>query len=294
MIKSMTAYTRKETTAEELSIVMEVRGYNSRHLDLSLRLTHGYQALEERIKKQVAETVTRGRLEMNIQITYRADDACSYEVDLPKARAYLRAAENLKQALGLADEALRLEQLLGVGGILRPAEVARDPDQFWPQVSACLADALLDLDQMRIREGAYLAQDVERRLTEIDTHLDRIRNDAAQLPTIYRDRLKERLTALTEGIVEIEPERILQEAAILAEKSDISEEIVRAESHLVQFRALMAGEEAAGRKLNFLLQELNREFNTMGSKTSIFETAHRIVAVKAELEKIREQVQNVE
>jgi uncharacterized protein (TIGR00255 family) len=294
MIKSMTAYTRKETITEDLTVMVEARGYNSRHLDLSLRLTHGYQALEERVKKQVAETVTRGRVEMNIQITYRADDACAYEIDLPKARAYQRAAQSLGQALGLGKSALNLEQLLGVGGILRPAEVARDPDQFWPQVSACLADALIDLDQMRVREGAFLAQDVDRRLTEIDTHLDRIRKDAGQLPTIYRDRLKERLAALTDGIVEIEPERILQEAAILAEKSDISEEIVRAESHLAQFRALMAGAEAAGRKLNFLLQELNREFNTMGSKTAMLETAHLIVAVKAELEKIREQVQNVE
>jgi uncharacterized protein (TIGR00255 family) len=249
--------------------------------------------LEERVKKQVAETVTRGRVEMNIQIVYRAEDACAYEIDLPKARAYLRAAENLGQALGVGDS-LRLEQILSVGGILRPADVARDPDQFWPQVSACLAEALVDLDQMRVREGAFLAQDIDRRLTEIETHLKQIRKDAGQLPTIYRERLKERLTALTEGIVEIEPERILQEAAILAEKSDISEEIVRAKSHLEQFRALMAGEEAAGRKLNFLLQELNREFNTMGSKTSVLESAHLIVAVKAELEKIREQVQNVE
>jgi uncharacterized protein (TIGR00255 family) len=293
MIKSMTAYTRKELNAEDLTVMVEARGYNSRHLDLSLRLTHGYQALEERVKKQVAETVTRGRVEMNIQIVYRAEDACAYEIDLPKARAYLRAAENLGQALGVGDS-LRLEQILSVGGILRPADVARDPDQFWPQVSACLAEALVDLDQMRVREGAFLAQDIDRRLTEIETHLKQIRKDAGQLPTIYRERLKERLTALTEGIVEIEPERILQEAAILAEKSDISEEIVRAKSHLEQFRALMAGEEAAGRKLNFLLQELNREFNTMGSKTSVLESAHLIVAVKAELEKIREQVQNVE
>ena len=293
MIKSMTAYARTENTADALTVAVEARGYNSRHLDLSLRLTHGYQALEERIKKQVAQTVTRGRIEMNIQITYTADDACAYEVDLPKARAYLNAAEELRQALGLSD-ALRLDQILGVGGILRPREVARDPDQFWPQVSDCLRAALIDLDQMRAREGAFMAQDFELRLAEIKKRLDLIHKDAERLPGIYRDRLKERLAVLTEGIVEIDPERIAQEAAFLAEKSDISEEIVRAESHLQQFKALMDAEEPAGRKLNFLLQELNREFNTMGSKTSKFEAAHLIVEVKAELEKIREQVQNVE
>lgn len=293
MIKSMTAYTRMEKSKEALTIVVEARGYNSRHLDLSLRLTHGYQTLEERIKKQVAQTLTRGRLEMNVQITYTADDACTYEVDLPKAKAYLSAAEELRQALGLSD-ALRLEQLLSVGGILRPGEVSRDPDQFWPIVSTCLSEALIDLDQMRTREGAFIAQDFELRLAEIKKRLDLIHKDAERLPGIYRDRLKERLTVLTEGLVEIDPERIAQEAAILAEKSDISEEIVRAESHLQQFKALMDAEEPAGRKLNFLLQELNREFNTMGSKTSKFEAAHLIVEVKAELEKIREQVQNVE
>lgn len=293
MIKSMTAYARKEKSAEDLTVVVEARGYNSRHLDLALRLTHGYQALEERIKKQVAGKVIRGRVEMNVQIAYKADDACAYEIDLPKARAYLGAAEALGKALGL-DDGPRLEQILSVGGILRPAEVECDPDQFWPSVSACLAEALDDMDQMRIREGRFLAQDFERRLAEIKARLDKIRKDAGQLPAICRDRLRERLAVLTEGIVEIEPDRILQEAAILAEKSDISEEIVRAESHLKQFQALMAGEEAAGRKLNFLLQELNREFNTMGSKTSMFDAAHLIVEVKAELEKIREQVQNVE
>jgi uncharacterized protein (TIGR00255 family) len=293
MIKSMTAYARQEESAENLSVVVEARCYNSRHLDLSLRLSHGYQALEERIKKQVAGTVSRGRVEMKIQIIYQADDACTYEVDLPKAKAYLNATEELRQALGMK-EPLRLEQIAAVNGILKPGEVARDPEQFWPQVSVCLGNALADLDAMRIREGAFLQQDFDLRLSEIKARLERIRTDAEQLPVIYRDRLKERLAALTEGIVEIDPDRVIQEAAILAEKSDISEEIVRAESHLQQFRALMADGEPAGRKLNFLLQELNREFNTMGAKIARSEAAHLIVEVKAELEKIREQVQNVE
>jgi uncharacterized protein (TIGR00255 family) len=293
MIKSMTAYARQEESTENLNVVVEARCYNSRHLDLSLRLSHGYQALEERIKKQVAATLSRGRVEMNIQIAYQADDACTYEVDLPKAKAYLSAAEELRQALGLKDP-LRLEQITAVGGILRPGEVDRDPEQFWPQVSVCLGNTLADLDRMRIREGAFLEQDFDQRLAEIKARLERIHTDAAQLPTIYRDRLKERLAALTEGIVEIDPDRIVQEAAILAEKSDISEEIVRAESHLQQFRVLMADGEPAGRKLNFLLQELNREFNTMGAKIARSGAAHLIVEVKAELEKIREQVQNVE
>jgi uncharacterized protein (TIGR00255 family) len=293
MIKSMTAYARQEESAENLSVVVEARCYNSRHLDLSLRLSHGYQALEERIKKQVAGTVSRGRVEMKIQIIYQADDACTYEVDLPKAKAYLNATEELRQALGMK-EPLRLEQIAAVNGILKPGEVARDPEQFWPQVSVCLGNALADLDAMRIREGAFLEQDFDQRLSEIKARLEQIRADAEQLPVIYRDRLRERLAALTEGIVEIDLDRIVQEAAILAEKSDISEEIVRAESHLQQFRALMADGEPAGRKLNFLLQELNREFNTMGAKIARSEAAHLIVEVKAELEKVREQVQNVE
>ena len=147
---------------------------------------------------------------------------------------------------------------------------------------------------MREKEGAFLANDLKQRLGFVEQSLDQIEADATGLVPLYRERLQERITALTKGVVELDAGRIAQEAAILADRSDISEEIVRAESHLKQFRSIMISEEPAGRKLNFLLQEFNREFNTMGVKAGNAEVSHIIVNVKSELEKIREQVQNVE
>ena len=147
---------------------------------------------------------------------------------------------------------------------------------------------------MRQREGEALAADFRRRLETIESQLNMIENDSEGLLDIYRAKLLERIHILTQGNVDIDPGRIAQEAAFLADRSDISEELVRSASHLKQFRRVMDVEEPAGRKLNFLLQEFNREFNTMGAKTSRTEIAHRVVDLKSELEKIREQVQNIE
>ena len=150
------------------------------------------------------------------------------------------------------------------------------------------------LDQMRQKEGDYTARDLTDRLDFISASIDRIATDSADLLGHYSERLQECIAALTRGTVELDPQRIAQEAAFLADRSDISEEIVRAKSHVHQFRDFMQSDDPAGRKLNFLLQELNREFNTMGSKIGNADVAHVVVDVKAELEKLREQVQNIE
>jgi uncharacterized protein (TIGR00255 family) len=159
---------------------------------------------------------------------------------------------------------------------------------------AALSEALASLDQMRLQEGNHIGEDFAQRLELIETHLDAIEKEAAGLPALYRDKLTSRIESLTQGVVELDPVRIAQEVAVMADRSDISEEIVRARSHMLQFRALAKGPEPAGRQLNFLLQEFNREFNTMGSKIGQADLAHSIVAVKAEIEKLREQVQNIE
>ncbi len=158
----------------------------------------------------------------------------------------------------------------------------------------CLSRALIDLETMRTKEGDFIADDLQARLDFIETCLIKIKTDSSNLINQYQERLKERIAALTQETVELDPGRLAQEAAYLADRSDISEEVVRAESHVKQFRHIMGSEEPGGRKLNFLLQELHREFNTIGSKIGQAETSHRVVDVKAELEKIREQIQNVE
>jgi len=294
MINSMTAFAVAETVEENnLSVRVEIRSYNSKNLDISLRLTAAWLALEERVKRMIAERISRGRIEISLRVEDRSETAIAFDVDEAKAEAYHGALRGLKKRLGLSGE-IPLELVASVHGIIKPAETERDPEDDWPVVSACLGEALDGLTAMRRKEGAFMADDLTARLNFIESALTEIDAAAADITAHYRERLLERITHLTEGQVEFDAARIAQEAAILADRSDISEEIVRAGSHIAQFRNIMASGDPAGRKLNFLLQEFNREFNTMGSKAANAGISHTIVEVKSELEKMREQVQTIE
>lgn len=293
MIKSMTGFARAENVADPLSITTEVRSYNSRYLDVVLRLTHGYQDLEEKIKSLIAEKLARGRVEVKIQIINATQEAQAFEINLPKAQAYYTVLTELKNRLNISSD-ISLDLLAGTGGIIMPAEKSMDLENCWPAVHQCLNGALDELVAMRQREGEFIAQDLFRRLDEIETGLERISKASADLLHHYQERLKDRIAALTHGLIEIDSVRIAQEAAFCADRSDISEEVVRAQSHIQHFRKLVNSVEPSGRKLIFLLQEMNREFNTIGSKTESIDVSHVIVEIKAELEKIREQIQNIE
>jgi uncharacterized protein (TIGR00255 family) len=292
MLKSMTAYAGGEQTDQELTVCTEIRTYNSRHLDVSLRLPARYLNFEEKIKKRVTAAFVRGRIEVRIKIQSNAEAAHTYEADLPKAKAYMLAVHQLKDHLKLAGE-VSVEQLLAVPGMVVPCET-RDVERHWPLLAACLKQTLEDVNAMRQKEGDYLGRDLEQRLDFIEQGLGQIEAVAPGLVTQYRDKLKSRIEALTNGVVELDAARMAQEASILADRSDISEEIVRSRSHVAQFRSILKDDAPAGRKLNFLLQEFNREFNTMGAKVGQAEVAHTIVDIKAEIEKLREQVQNIE
>ena len=293
MMKSMTAYARAEKTADEINISTEIRSYNSRYLDVSLRIMHGFNVLEEKIKALIIKKIARGRIEMSLQINDGSDEAYNFEINIPKAKAYYDRLVQLKDQLGLHSE-IAVDLLVREGGVIRSVEIDRDMDTVWPVVRDCVDEALNNLVGMRKKEGEFIALDITDRINRIEKSVHLIEKESSDLLYHYQQRLKERIVALTRGMVEIDPERITQEAAFLASKSDISEEIVRVASHIKQFRTIMKSEEPAGRKLNFLLQELHREFNTMGSKTEKTHVSHTIVEVKSELEKIREQLQNVE
>jgi len=293
MIKSMTAFAAAEKIEKQLTVSTEIRSYNSRHLDVVLRIPHGYASLEEKIKKLVSEHVLRGRVEIKLVIQDTSEEAYGFEVNEAKAKAYMGALSRLKDLFGI-DSEVTMDLLVNNAGLIKPADIRQDMEACWMIVQDCLTRALMDLDAMRKREGDFIARDFAERLDDIEEKVGRIECASADLLAYYQNRLKERIDALTQGVVEIDPGRISQEAALLADRSDISEEITRIKSHVLQFRELMENNEPAGRKLNFLLQELNREFNTMGSKTANADVSHVIVDVKSELEKIREQVQNVE
>ncbi len=293
MINSMTAFARAEKTETKLAVLTEIRSYNSRYLDVALRISQKYLVLEDKIKSLISSMVDRGRIEINVQIRDDSDEAFAFEIDERKAAAYHQVLVRLKERFSI-DTEIPLNLLAGVEGIIQPVQIDRDMEACRPVVEDCISEALSDLVAMRKREGDFLVKDFNKRLDFIEKSIDQIKKKSGGLLSYYQERLKERIAILTQGVVEMDPVRIAQEAAFLVDRSDISEEIIRAKSHIKQFYAIMDSEGPSGRKLNFLLQELNREFNTMGSKAGNADVSHMIVDVKSELEKIREQVQNVE
>jgi uncharacterized protein (TIGR00255 family) len=293
MIKSMTGYAAAETIAAEITVAAEMRAYNSRHLDIVLRIPPGYMVLEDRVKALVAARIARGRVEIRVQIKDESEQAIAFEIDQPRARAIHDALTLLKKEFNLGHD-ISLDHLLSLGGIIKPVESTHEPDSLWTTIKDCLIQGLDELEIMRQKEGDFIGGDLSARLDFIEGCITEIKSESGALLQQYQERLKERITALTRATVAIDPARLAQEAAFLADRSDISEEIVRAQSHVKQFRHIMDAEEPGGRKLNFLLQELNREFNTIGAKIGHADTSHKIVNIKSELEKIREQIQNVE
>ncbi len=289
----MTGFAAAEKSDGDLTVSADMRTYNSRHLDIVLRLPPSCMVLEDKMKALVAERIARGRVEIKIQIKDQSEQAMAFEIDHPRANAIYLALGQLKKEFNLGND-ICLEHLLNMGGIIKPVESADTPDSLWTAIEGCLIQGLDALEMMRQKEGDFIAGDLSARLDFIEGCLAEIKGDSGALLQQYQERLKDRIAALTRETVEIDPGRLAQEAAFLADRSDISEEIVRAQSHVTQFRHIMAADEPGGRQLNFLLQELNREFNTIGAKIGHAATSHKIVNIKSELEKIREQIQNIE
>jgi len=295
MIKSMTAFGRAEKTVEGCSYTVEMRCVNRRYCEISVRMPQFAAGgpLEERIKKLVAAKVSRGRVDVVVKIKNGSRTLPEIEVNVPLAKAYYNALSKLNESLGI-EERVGLETLLALEGIITATEPEVDLEKTWADLSTCVSDALESVDVMRISEGKAIYDDFQKRLLSVEEGISGIRVLAPSVLSEYRSRLNERIAVLTEGKVELDPNRLAQEAAFLADKSDITEEIVRAESHLKQFRTMLESEGPAGRTLDFLLQELNREVNTIGSKAGDARLSHIAVQLKSELEKIREQVQNIE
>ncbi len=293
MINSMTAYATAESSNDKFSAHTEIRSYNHKYLDIILRTHRKYELLEEKIKALITEKTSRGRIEVKIKIENTSEQTQTFEINESMAKGYYDALTTLKKSLGL-DGPLSLDLFAAANGLLVPVENEANIENAWPVIKESVITAVNELNIMRQREGEFIANDINKRIDYIEKSINQIEKTSSDIPAIYRDRLQARIAALTKGIVDLDPGRITQEAALLADRSDISEEVVRSKSHIKQFRSIMDSPEQAGRKLNFLLQEFNREFNTIGSKACNADVSHTIVAVKSELEKIREQVQNIE
>ncbi len=293
MIKSMTAFGRAEKTVEGRTFIVEIRSLNSRYGEVIVRMPPQFLPLEGQIKKLVMTKISRGRAEVMIRVKNGSQAVSDIRVNLPVAKAYYRALCELNETLQI-EEKVGLQTLMGMQGIIMVTELEEDLEETWSLLSSCILEALESMEAMRISEGMAIYQDLRKRLQSVEEDLSRIKGFATSILSQYHSRLKERIATLTQGTVEVDPNRLAQEAAFLADKSDITEEIVRAESHLKQFRSMIESEGPTGRALDFLLQELNREVNTIGSKGGDAQLSQIVVGLRSELEKLREQVQNIE
>jgi len=292
MIKSMTGFGRGEWQGEEKSIIVEVKSFNHRYLDISPHLPRRLNPLESRVRNLVKMRLSRGRIEVAVQVDDSSPGEQKLELDFALAKDLYQALRALQEGLGIQGE-IRLETLANFREIFKRQEVETDLEQEWSFLQPALEGALGRLEQMRREEGLALREDFLHRLAAVDKMVREVEEKSPAILRAYRDRLAERVQELSGGLP-LDEARLAQEVAYLAERSDITEELVRLRSHLHQFREMMDDAKPVGRKLDFLLQEINREANTIGAKGSDAGIAGVVVGIKSELEKMREQVQNVE
>jgi uncharacterized protein (TIGR00255 family) len=299
-IFSMTGYAQSKGTALGWDLRVSVKSVNHRFLDLKVRLPENFDLYELRLRQLVRERIHRGHIEVHVSVEPGASTPIQVNKDL--VTNYLRAADELRfqTSVSAALDVVALLRLPGVIGGLAPAvpESEEEQEKLGRELERCLRDALSKLDEMRRAEGRHLAEDLRARLARIAEQTDQVRGLVVQLRPAFARRLETRLKDLLSA-TSIDSARIAQEAAMLAERSDISEELDRLKSHLQQFNKLLDGAGELGKKLDFLLQEMHREANTMLSKTPGVESEALMITgigleVKAEIEKLREQVQNIE
>jgi len=291
-MRSMTGFgtAAADTTWGRISV--EMRSLNHRFTEVLVRLPRDLAPLEDRVRGLVQRGIQRGRVEVTVSRENQSGRSRAVRADLALAREYLAATRQLKRALRLRGD-VTLQQLLDFPEIVRLEETREDAEGLWGDLETIVGAALDGLLRMRAEEGGRLAADTGERIARVEALLGQVLERAVQVVGEYTVRLRQRLAELL-GEVPLDEARLAAELALFAERSDITEELTRLRSHLSQFRETMTGEGAVGRKLEFLLQEMGRETNTIGAKANDLEISRAVIAVKSELESLREQVQNVE
>jgi uncharacterized protein (TIGR00255 family) len=293
MIRSMTAYGRGEAEGPSQKWVVELKSLNHRFLELSLNLPKRLWGLEDRLRKLIKSRIPRGRVEMALTWESTGEKALTLKVDPALARQTAAMLEEVRAAGGL-QEPLHLEDLLHFSDLFLIKETQELAlEETWETVARAVSGALEDLDRMRLAEGQALAADLAKSLGAIGTELERIRGQAPLLPRLWREKLSARLAEL-EGETGVDEARLAQEVVLMAERRDLSEELARLESHLGQFEETLAAQGPVGRKQEFLVQEMLREANTIGSKAGDLLVTQAVLEIKGYLERLREQVQNIE
>ncbi len=291
---SMTGYGKADALIEGRRWIIEIKSLNHRNLEIITRLPYSLSSLEVDIKKRAGDQLFRGRIEITIQADSEssADHGVQYSLNLPLLSNYYALLRTIREELGREDE-IDLRTIARFKDLFVPSETRFDPAAAWKELQKTLDEAILALVRMRRAEGDVLQKDFLARMETLKNNLASIKHRTPRTVLEYKQRLHVRIRELTEGL-EMDAARLSQEVALLVEKSDITEEIVRMESHLGQMEKLFQTDEAIGRKLDFLLQEIGREINTMGSKNGDLALVQDIIELKSEHAKLREQAQNVE
>lgn len=289
----MTGFGRAECQDGDYSYKAEIRSVNNRFIEINTRLPKAFLDMELPLKKLIKSHCARGSINITISLSNSNGNSGEWEIkaNLPLASQYVEAVKEIQTSLGLEGN-LSIDSVIGLRDILKVEPVAIDPAKESLLLNMA-ESALTSLQKMREEEGQHLQRDLSERLDNIEKHAEQIKNRQPEVIQEYKLRLKEKIKLLNDGI-EIDESRLAQETAIMADRCDITEEITRLSSHLNQFRNLFDSSEPIGRKLEFITQEINREVNTMGSKSSNIQLSNLVIEIKSTLEKMREQLQNIE
>lgn len=292
MVKSMTGYGRARATRNGRDITVEIRSVNNRYLDCTVKMPRTYIFAEDAVKSAVGKLVSRGKVDVFISVDSTAADVTVVSVNEPLARSYCQALQQMQQTMGLGGE-ITAAMLAKFPDVLTVSRAEEDLESVAADIAVVTEEAMHAYNHMRAVEGEKMAQDVLGRLDTIEETVARVEERSPATVQAYRERLENKMREVLQSTA-IDESRILTEAAIFADKVAVDEETVRLHSHMAQLRTMLQSDEPVGRKLDFLIQEVNRECNTIGSKCNDLTIAQDVVNMKAEVEKIREQVQNIE
>lgn len=296
MVKSMTGYGRGEYIDEKKSITVEIKAVNHRYCDVYVKMPRRYSFAEERIKSDVRDALKRGKIEVLVTVDSFGESENDIRLNEDVARKYYRALKALEETFELDQKGgVTLSMLAGMPDVIKAVPAEEDEEALLHSLGVATEIALQNIINMRAAEGERLAKDILMRADIIEEIKDKIKERAPEIGKEYADKFRERVNELLEGKLEVPEERVLVEAAVFADKANITEELVRLESHIQQLRNFFdTEEETVGKKIDFFIQEMNREANTIGSKSNDTEITSWMLDLKAEIEKIREQVQNIE
>jgi len=294
VLKSMTGFGRGEYLDNTYRFIVEIKAVNHRFNEIVLRMPKNLGSLEDKIRRIVSTTLVRGRIDVFISVDEYSQNKKTVRVDKELAMAYHSAMKELAEVFSVP---LREDvyQIARYPDVIKVEDIVEDADNLWPKLTQALDCAVANLMKMRVAEGANIEHDLLSRMDKLTNHISMVEARAPHILSEYHERLLNRMRELLSAVgAEPDETRLLQETALFADRTNFTEEIVRLNSHLSQFRATLLSNDSVGRKLDFLIQEINRETNTIASKANDYQIANIVVEIKSEIEKVREQIQNIE